>query len=128
MGFFSDLKKASAETRGRLLWTLLQDTISKMGNLPDRVQFAALAGYLDKRAKLSNKLENMSDEGRIKMGKFLQSEARKHFDTNMAEGCALWLTGAWLESMQRPGAQAAMVHQYLETMAQELEPLFDKKG
>ncbi|HEX7114317.1 MAG TPA: hypothetical protein VF193_04245 [Steroidobacter sp.] len=118
--------QAASESRGQLLWTLLQDTISRMGGLPDRVRAAAIAGYLDKRTKLIDKLENMSEDGRIKMGKFLQSEARKQFDTNMAEGYALWLAGAWLESMQRPGAQAAMTHQYLESMAREFEPLLDE--
>jgi hypothetical protein len=59
----------------------------------------------------------MTRDGRLAMAQTLQKTARQTLDLNVAEGYALWLAGAWLESMDRPGIDAAKTHDYLDTAA-----------
>jgi hypothetical protein len=117
MGLFGDFKKSLAESAGRILWSQLQDTQQKMARLTEPVRTAALLGFLEKRDRLISNLDNMTSDGRIDLGKSLQSKARQTLDLNVAEGYALWLTGAWLESMNRPGIEAARVFEFLDQTA-----------
>lgn len=119
MGMFSDFKQSLSESSGRILWSQLADTQQKMARLPEHIRTAALMGFLTKRDKLIDALDNMTGDGRIALGKELQSKARSTFDMNLAEGYALWLTGAWLESMDRPGLEAARTHEFLDQVARE---------
>lgn len=119
MGMFGDLMQSLSESPGRILWTQLADTQQKMARLAPTVRTAALLGFVKKREALISQLDNMTQDGRIKLGKDLQSEARRTLDMNVSEGYALWLTGAWLESMNRPGIEAAKTVQFLEEVAQQ---------
>ena len=111
---FSDFKQSLAESAGRILWSQLQDTQQKMSRLTESVSTNALLGFMQKRDKLIPALDNMTRDGRIEMGKLLQSKARETLNLNVSEGYALWLAGAWLESMDRPGIDAAKVHEFLD--------------
>jgi hypothetical protein len=116
---FDDFKRSLSESAGRILWSQLADTQQKMARLSEPVRTAALLGFLHKRDKLVDMLDNMTSDGRIEVGKNLQSKARATLDLNVAEGYALWLTGAWLESMDRPGLDAAKTHEFLDRVARE---------
>jgi hypothetical protein len=120
MGLFSEFKQSLRESAGRILWSQLKDTKAKLIRLPGEVRAQALMGFVDKREKLIPKLDNMSSEGRIEMGTLLQKKARETFNMNMSEGYALWLTGAWIESMNRPGPEAEQTYEYLNGLAIEL--------
>ena len=117
MGLFNDFKKSLSESAGRILWGQLQDTQQKMARLTEPVRTAALLGFLDKRDKIIPNIDNMTRDGQIELGKTLQSKARQTLDMNVAEGYALWLTGAWLESMNRPGIEAARTFKFLDETA-----------
>lgn len=119
MGFFDDLKQSLSESPGRILWAQLADTQQKMARLAPSICNAALLGYVKKREALIGQIDNMTQDGRIKLGRQLQTEAKRVLDMNVSEGYALWLTGAWLESMNRPGLDAARTVQLLEDVAQE---------
>lgn len=120
MGFFSALKEAAENSHGEKLWAFLQDTLRQMGIQTDEVRDEALVRFVEKRSNLIAHLPQMTKEGRVKMGKFLQAEARKKYDTHLSEGYALWLAGAWLESIERPGVKAGMTHEALNTLADAL--------
>ena len=117
MGMFGDFKKSMSESAGRILWSQLADTQQKMARLSEPVRTNALLGFVHKRDRLIDLLDNMTSDGRIAMGKQLQSKARETLDLNVSEGYALWLTGAWLESMDRPGLEAARTHEVLDQAA-----------
>ena len=117
MGMFGDFKKSLAESPGRILWTQLQDAQQKMSRLSEPVCTAALLGFVQKRERLIPALDNMTRDGRLSMAQTLQRTARQTLDLNVAEGYALWMAGAWLESMDRPGIDAARTHEFLDTTA-----------
>jgi len=124
-GIWDAVKRAASHARDQTSWTILRDTIAKLGELPDDVRANAILGFIDKREKLQSRLPNMTAEGRLKMGAFLQQEARKRFDLDMAEGYALWMAGAWLESSQRDSVHASLTHGLLETIARECSSAID---
>lgn len=117
MGMFGDFKKSLSESAGRILWSQLQDTQQKMARLTEQVRTEALVRFVGKRERLIPALDNMTTDGRIAMGKTLQKKARETLDMNVAEGYALWLAGAWIESMDRPGLDAARTHEFLDQVA-----------
>lgn len=113
MGIFGDLKKSLAESPGRILLSQLADIQQQMATCPESLRTAILMGFVEKRGRLLGSLGNWSANGRIETGKALQKQGRQTFDMNVTEGFALWLAGAWLESMERPGVEAAKVHDFL---------------
>lgn len=117
MGLFGDFQKSLAESAGRILWSQLQDTQQKMARLTEPVRTEALLRFVDKRERLIPALDNMTSNGRLEMAKTLQKQARETLDMNVAEGYALWLASAWLESMDRPGLEAAKTHEFLDQAA-----------
>ena len=114
---FNDLKKSLAESPGRVLWAQLRDTHQKMSRLTDPVRTNALLGFVAKRERLIPALDNMTSTGRIDMGKHLQAKARETLNSNVSEGYALWLAGAWLEAMDQPGIDAARTVEFLDQTA-----------
>ena len=127
MGLFSMMREANEEAHGTRLRQHLDDTLMRMAQLNDQVRGTALMRFADKREKLLSNLPNMSKEGVIKMGRFLQSKARETFDLNIAEGYALWLTGAWAESMQRESGIAQGVHEQLDELAEGLSECVEEE-
>ena len=119
MGMFDDFKRSLAESPGRVLWTQLQDTQQRMARLSEPVCTAALLGFMQKRDRIVPSLNNMTSDGRISLGRTLQKKARETFDLNVSEGYALWLAGAWLETVELPGPDAAKAHEFLDRTARE---------
>ena len=117
MGIFGDFKKSLSESPGRILLSQLKDTEEKLFKLSDPIAKTVLIGFAKKRQLLLVSLNNWTSDGCIQMGKTLQTQARQTLDMNVSEGYALWLAGAWLESMNRPGPEAAQVHKELNMLA-----------
>lgn len=121
MGLFSILKETMNHSRGEILLSHWQDTKQKLYAMDSTIRGRALMGFLDKRNRLHSQIPNMTIEGCISMAKFLQKEARKIGDLNVAEGYALWMAGAWIEGMASPSDGARRVYQELEDLANHLE-------
>src|SRR5690606_18808680 len=113
MGFFSALKDAAAEANegahGERLKSGLASTMSCLEALDERVRMLAVARFIESRKTLQQQMPNWSREGRIKVGRALQAEARKCFDLDQAKSYGLWLAGAWIESGERQSAAAEYV-------------------
>lgn len=112
---------ANEEAHGKRLLDELNSTGDSLKKLEGWVAEGAINGFLERRTQLNRQLPNWSIDGRIKMGKTLQAEARKRFDFNQAESYSLWMAGAWLESGARSSDNAASVHNVLERLARDFE-------
>lgn len=121
MGIIDLFREANDDAHGVRLQKHLNDTLVRMAHLDDRVRAIALMRFIEKREKLVAYIPNMSEQGVLEMGRTLQKEARKQFDLNVAEGYALWLAGAWLESMIRKSADSREVHDRLEQLSEAME-------
>lgn len=119
--FANKLKEAEEESAGKKLREGLLSTGENIQNLDDEVRYQALLKFLQKTYALKRDLPNWSKEGRIKVAKSLQQEAKKKFDFDQAESYALWLAGAWLESRERETLDASFVHQALCELINEIE-------
>lgn len=119
--FTNKLKEAEEESAGRKLREGLLSTGENLQNLDDDVRYQALLKFLQRTYALKRDLPNWSREGRIKVAKSLQQEAKKKFDFDQAESYALWLAGAWLESRERENLDASFAHQALCELINEIE-------
>lgn len=123
-GFFGRLVGAAVEANesahGKRLRDGLVSTGDHLKRLDERVQEAALRRFLEKCQSISEDEINWSRDGRIKMGRALQEEAKKQFDFNQAESFALWMAGAWLESGSRNSDDATFVRQTLDHLRHSL--------
>ena len=88
-----------------------------MARLNPEICANALVGFVNMRDHLIPKLDNMTKDGQLKTAKQIQDNARETLDMDVGKGYALWLTGAWLESMNRPGIEAAKVCDFLDQTA-----------
>lgn len=132
MGLFSFIKEAAheanEETHGTRLLNEVQSTFSTLRQLDDRVQFIAMAGFHQIRERLINEIPNISREGRIKLGKTMQGQAREKFDFDVAASYAKWMGGAWLESMERGSLKAQQAFGMLESFARYIQTeIIDKQ-
>ena len=121
MGFFSTIldaaKEANDEAHGVRLLQEVQSSFACMENLDGKVQYVAMMGYLQILGRLVDQMPNWSREGRIKLGRTMQQQARDAFDTDMGGGYAKWLAGAWLESQERNSLKAQQAFGLLEGFA-----------
>ena len=121
MGIWSNLvgsvQEANEQAHGERLKKGLESTISLMTAMDGGVRVYAISKFMDKREKLRLNMVNWSRDGRLKIGRTLQDEARKRFDLDQAESYALWLAGAWIESSVRNSSQAEYVHHFIEELA-----------
>lgn len=121
MGFFSLIleaaKEANDEAHGQRLLQEVQSSFACMQNLSGQVQYVAMIGYLQILGRLTDQMPNWSHEGRIKLGRTMQQQARDAFDTDMAGGYAKWLAGAWLESQERTSLKAQQAFELLDSFA-----------
>ena len=107
---------ANEAARGAVLLREYKSTMQGMQELNENLQALTLMKYVDKISKLKYHSVNWTREGCIKMARTLQKEARKRVEFNMAEGYALWLAGAWLETKWRASLEADFIHLELEGM------------
>lgn len=134
MGFFSSIfdaaKEANDEVHGERLLCEVQSSFSSMESLDGKVQFVAMAGYLQVLERLVHQMPNWSRDGRIDIGRSMQKQARDAFNTDMGGAYAKWLAGAWLESKERNSLKAQQAHMLLESFAYQIrnEVLNDSKA
>jgi len=121
MGLFDIFREANEDAHGARLDRGKQDTMRLLSTIDENVRVRALIGFVEKRNKLLSNIRNMTSKGCIDMGRFLQDEARKKYDIDLAESCALWMAGAWIESMERKSASAGEVHASLNDLAMKLD-------
>lgn len=121
MGFFSTIfdaaKEANDEAHGLRLLQEVKSSFACMENLDGKVQYAAMMGYLQIMGRLVSQMPNWSHEGRIKLGRTMQQQARDAFDIDMGGSYAKWLAGAWLESQERNSLKAQQAFRLLEGFA-----------
>jgi len=121
MGFFSELKQIAKESHGRVLSKQIYQRMGELDSVSERVRFAALMGFAAKRYPFKERIDNFSKSGCIEMGADLQRIGQRTLKLNQAEGYALWLTGAWLESLSRNGPEILMAREVLDGLATEAE-------
>ncbi len=119
-GMLSDIASAAVEANesahGKRLREGLLSTGAHLKNMEEHVLSRTMQGFISKCEALEHELDNWSVEGRIKMGRELQTRARKEFDFNQAESHALWMAGAWLESRSRTSDDAVFLGVTLEQL------------
>lgn len=125
MGFFSALKdiavEANEEAHGARLLSEIQTNFACLEELDGRLQFAIMMGYLQIRERLMQEMLNWSSEGRIKIGRTMQTQAREKYNLDMAGSYAKWLAGAWIESKERSSLKAQQAFGTLEGFANYIE-------
>lgn len=121
MGFFSIISDANEDAHGERLKRGMQDTLHLLSTFEDMARAKTLMKFLDKKQKLSSSPQNFTAKNRIAMGRLMQDEARKLYDIDRPESFALWMAGAWIESMERRSSAACLVHEYLSELADALE-------
>ncbi len=116
--FLDRLVGAAADANEAAHGKRLRDGLASSGNhlkqLDEQVLNVAMSRFVEKCEQLDAQQINWSKDGRIKMGRALQEEAKKQYDFNQAESFALWLAGAWLESGSRNSDDAVFVRSALE--------------
>ena len=115
------LDEVEENRAGKRLREGLLSTGATLQNMPEHVLAATMASFLQKSAELAREADNWSLAGRLKVGDEMQEEAKKRFDFNQSESCALWLAGAWLESGSRKTAEAAFVRASLDDFRQRFK-------
>ena len=131
MGFFSALKDAAVEANedahGNRLLTETQSTFACVERLDDRLKNGVAYGYLEIRARLLQEMLNWSKEGRIKIGRQMQSQAREKFDLDLIGSYSKWLAGAWIESKERNSFKAQQAFELLDGLAGVLDDEINNK-
>jgi hypothetical protein len=128
MGFFSESKQIAKESHGRVLSMQIYQRMGELNSVSERVRFAALMGFAAKRYPFKGKIETFSKSDCIEMGADLQRIGQSKLKLNQAEGYALWLTGAWLESLSRNGPEILMAREMLDALAAEAELTLREDG
>lgn len=125
MQFFSALKsmavEANEEAHGARLLNDTQTNFACIEELDGRLQYAIMLGYLQIRARLIQGMLNWSSEGRIKVGREMQAQAREKYNLDMAGSYSKWLAGAWIESKERNSLKAQQAFGSLEGFARYIE-------
>lgn len=124
MGFFSKVRnafiEANEEAHGARLLSDTQSFFPSFIGLENHLQFAIMVGYLEIRGRLMQEMRNWSKEGRIKIGRTMQSQAREKHDLDVAGSYAKWLAGCWIESKERNSLKAQQAFGLLEGFANHL--------
>lgn len=105
------------EARGKNLRKEAEDAIMRLGALPEDVNIRAadtLATMYHHINNESGPIENISNKGKIKLSKMLNSKARQSFEMDMGRGYGLALLSMYLESLCLPGNDAKFVHESTE--------------
>jgi len=124
MGFFSLIRDAAAEANddvhGERLQRHVLSTLQTFQSLDQRVVAAISLGYLQIRDRLNVEMINWTSEGRIRIARQMQDQARQALDTNVAGAYAKWLAGAWLECGERKSQKARVTLNTLDMYESEL--------
>lgn len=125
VGFFSSLKsaaiEANEEAHGARLLNETKSTFELLRRMDEDLMGAVAMGFLQIRRKLAGEMGNWSRDGRIKVGREMQSQARAQFDFDQRGSYAKWLAGAWIESRERGSLKAQQAFEILEGLADAVE-------
>ena len=116
MSFFSALKEMANESHGNAIHTELNNRLLRLKAHDPRVVQAGIAAFQQRIEDQKSHLLNLPRDTKLSTGKYLQSQGRELWDTDLINAISLYLSGAWLESSARPGLKAAEVHQLLSTV------------
>jgi hypothetical protein len=106
---FSGIRQRWREARGSELRAEIEDTNRHLRGLGAEVNFMMalqLASLAREARSQFGPLENISADGKLKIGKEFRQVARKTFDLNMAHGYAYFIIAALYESLGLPGEDA----------------------
>ena len=130
MGLVSSLLGAISETNdevhGQRLLSHVQSAFACFESMDRQVLGAAGLGYLQTRSRLLSAMANWTREGRIRIARQMQDQARQALDTDVAGSYAKWMAGAWLESGERHSAKARLALDMLDMYAVELQRVTDE--
>jgi len=121
----SKVKGITDEIQGAKLLKNLSDNLERLSKMDSVVFDQAISTFVSKRDSLSLAMVNMSSKGCIQTGQKLQIESKQFADLDVSHSCALWLTGAWLESLHRTSDKAKYVHALLSDITEDDFPSFD---
>jgi len=122
------VKGITDEIQGAKLFKSLADNLERLSKMDSVVFDQAIRTFVSKRESLSLNMGNMSPKGCIQTGQKLQIESKQFVDLDVSHSCALWLTGAWLESLHRTSDKAKYVHAFLSDITEDNFPSFDDTG
>lgn len=71
------------------------------------------------RQSLSEQFPDLKRHDTVALGQQLQEEAIGRYENNPPKGYALWLTGAWLESVKQTSPEAYEVYDLLNALSPE---------
>jgi hypothetical protein len=71
------------------------------------------------RQSLSEQIPDLKRHDTVALGQQLQEEAMGHYEDNLQKGYALWLTGAWLESVKQTSPAGYEVYALLNALSPE---------
>ena len=121
MGLFSSLKDAAIEANedahGTRLLSEVHAAFADLEKLEPQLQLSSMADFLQILERVEESTPNLSRDGRIKLGRTMQRQARSEFDFNMAGSLAKWLAGAWLESQERTSLKATQAFALVQGFA-----------
>lgn len=114
------VKHVTGDVQGAKLVKGLAVNLEVLSEMDDAIFDRAVSAFVSKRELLRTDMKNMSSKGCIQTGQKLQIESKKIADLDKSGSCALWLAGAWLESLHRTSDKAKAVHFLLEKVTLEL--------
>lgn len=121
MGLFSFLKEAASEANeeahGARLLGATQASFIEMESLEPKLQFVAMACYLQIRERLQSEGGHMSSDEKLKLGRIMANQALEERKFDMAAGYAKLMAGMWLESAERNSLKSNLAHRLLEDFA-----------
>ena len=125
MSFFSALKEMANESHGNAIHTELKNKLLRLKAHEPSVVQAGLAAFRERVEGQQDELLALPRDTKISTGKFLQSQGREIWETDLINAISLYLSGAWLESSVRPGPKAAEAHQLLSAILDNVSQLQD---
>jgi hypothetical protein len=121
MGLFSFLKEAASEANeeahGARLLGATQASFIEMESLEPKLQFVAMACYLQIRERLQSEVGHMSSDEKLKLGRIMANQALEERKFDMAAGYAKFMAGMWLESAERNSLKSNIAHRLLDDFA-----------
>ena len=132
MGFLSSLREAVSETNedvhGQRLLSQVQSTFDCFESLDLRTLGAVGVGYLQIRSRLNHEMINWTREGRLRIARQMQDQARQALDLDVAGSYAKWLAGAWLECGERTSQKAQVALHTLQMYESELRRTLNRQN
>lgn len=124
-GIVNAVKDVTDDVHGSKLEKGLIANIELLNRMDENFLDQSVSAFVSKRESLRTEMGNMSAKGCIKTGQKLQAESKKTADIDISGSCALWMAGAWLESLHRTSDKAKKVHAFLDAVTEKGLPEWD---